>query len=71
MVTFSFSFRLLGPLTKHGDDTKLNDAIELAKRLSNVRKCHRRLSEQGTPKPVLDLLMRTRLRLESQNEWRH
>lgn len=65
----SFRFTASGPLTFHGDNTALRRAIELTRRLSKVRKCHYRLSEQGAPKPILDLLMRTRLRLEAMNTW--
>jgi hypothetical protein len=48
---------------------RIRDAIRLTRRLGKVRKCHYRLSEQGAPKPILDLLMRTRLRLEAANQW--
>lgn len=48
----------------------LNRAIELCSRIRKVRVCYQRLSTQNTPKELLDLFIRTRIRLESMNNWR-
>lgn len=64
---------VVGPITFVNEDKSLEQAfgraLAITRRLSKVRRCHYRLSEAGAPKPLLDLLMRTRLRLEAENRW--